>query len=316
MPAAGTAAYNALAAGNGGNTTQGGQNTSTTTLGSPAGSNTAVSGGASGGQSAALQSTGDPNLDQLQAGFQDYITGSLASGFQINPGLSITPDVIAGFVSSTVSQLDPKYTQNLESTINDVNVNLNKMAVDYTNTRGQTVQDYQQSLGKLRDQTSFGGGGERALELGLTNSANRSLSSLDTDTAAAFSKELNAGGAAVGQGINGGNVFGTTVPGLSGTVSGAYGASAGGLNQGSFVIPSLYGLTLSNQGGDAIFAGSSNTGNALNYSYNPSMYQYGSIPSSYASDFLGQLNQSAKNYQAGQIATGGTNIKSSSGLTL
>ena len=235
--------------------------------------------------------TGNAGVDTLQTAFADSISGSLANGYKINPGLNIDQNTLAQFVQETIPQLDPKYTQNLQVEINGVNNNLQQDAAAWTKQQGDITQNYQSTLATLRDQSSMGGGGERALEAGLTNSANRSLTALDASTAGTIANELNAGGSQVGQGLPSGTAFGVSVPG-------------GGGNANSFNIPSLYGRTLTNQGGDSVFAGSSQQGNALDFNYNPSTYQYGAIPSAYSSDFLSQLNQQAQNYQQGQIANG------------
>jgi hypothetical protein len=255
----------------------------------------------------APQPTGNKSLDDILKGMGDFITGSLANGFAINPGLSITPSVVGSFITQTASQLNPQLQQSLTKEMTDVNQAIGLTATQYQNQQGQTVQDYQQSLGNLRDQTSMSGGGERALEQGLTNSANRSLSTLDAQAAQSIGSQLRAGGSQVGAGFAGSTLpadfGGGSIPGVTGNAS-------------SFNIPSLYGLTLSNQGGDSTFAGSTNGGNPLNFNYNPSTYGYGVIPGAYANDFLGLLNTNIGNYLSGQAATGNSNILSSYGNTL
>lgn len=259
------------------------------------------------GGSNGLPSTGNPALDDLQNGFAGIISGSLAQGFTINPALSITPDTLKQFITETAGQLEPRYQQILSQEKIGIDQSVNALAVDYLNKQGQTEQDFKQSLGTLRDQSTMGGGGERALELGLTNSANRSLSSLDTQTALQIGQKLQEGGQASGQGI--------FQPLLQGTGYAPFADQ--NLNASGFNIPSLYGRTLSNQGGDSVFAGSGNQGNALNFNYDPSLYKYGTIPGNFSTDFSNLLNQTASNYQQGMTATGATNqIKSTSGLSL
>lgn len=287
---AGTSAKTTTVAPGGISTAQGG------TIGGPN-----STGGATGG-AGNYPSTGNPSLDALLGQYSSLISGSIAQGFTVNPSLSITPATLNQFIQETSSQLDPRYRQILTNEMTNVNEGIKAAVTQYQNTQSQTVQDYQQSLGTLRDQSSMGGGGERALESGLTNSANRSLSSLDATAQLNIGNQLRAAGMEVGQGIPGGN----GIPGVSaGNVSG--GASNYGLNSYSLSIPSIYGRTLTNQGGDSVFAGGANQGNALNFGFDPSTYQYGTIPQSYSSDFSNLLNQTASNYQQGMAATGATN---------
>lgn len=254
-----------------------------------------------------LPSTGDSNLDALQTQFANAITGSLAQGFTINPALSITPDTVKQFMTETASQLEPRYQQTLAQEMININQAVNQLTVQYQNQQGQTVQDFQQSLGNLRDQSSMAGGGERAMELGLMNSANRSLSTLDVNASTAIGQQLQQGGQALGQGLFSPILSAT---GSAPTALAPYTAS--GIN-----TPSLSGKQVGLQGGDSVFAGSANQGNALNFNFNPSMYKYGSIPGQYSNDFTDLLNQTASNYLKGMAATGKTNqIVSSYGNTL
>jgi hypothetical protein len=218
-------------------------------------------------------------------------------------------DTVKQFISDTASQLNPRYQQTLAQEKIGIDQAINKTAVEYGNKQGETVQDYQQTLGTIRNASgangTYLGGGQRALERGLTNSANRALSTLDVGAATDIGSALQSGGMAVGQGIMGSNGGGVNVPGAS------------GVNSSSFNIPSLYGRTLSASGGNSVFAGSANQGNALDYKYNPSTYQYGSIPADYANNFSNLLNQTTNNYIQGQVATGGVNqVLSSYGRTL
>ena len=257
---------------------------------------------------APLPPTGSEILDRLQNEFNNVIQGSLTAGYTINPALSITPETVGQFIQQTASQLNPRLQQNLTNEITGINQAINQLATNFQNQQGQTVQDYQQSLGTLRDQTSMVGGGERALESGLTNSAQRSLSTQAVNASTAIGNQLREGGASVGQGFGG-----TTLPSSfgGGSIPGVTG------NASSFNIPSLYGRTLSNQGGDSTFAGSANQSGALDYNYNPSTYQYGSLPGAYSTDFSNLLNTTTGNYIRGQIATGNTNqVLSSYGRTL
>ncbi|MES2216673.1 MAG: LysM peptidoglycan-binding domain-containing protein [Patescibacteria group bacterium] len=254
--------------------------------------------------------TGNPVLDAAQDKQYQYVIGSLSAGYKINPALTGTSlaAMLPAFIQETASQLEPELLQNFQTEMVGVKNSLTSLTNDYVNSQGQTVQDFQESLGKLRDQTSMGGGAERALEMGLTNSANRSLSSLDTTFATKASTEMNKAGAALG-------------PGAFGAILSTTGSAPFNLqdfNAFGVRAPDVASKQVSNQGGDSVFSGSATPGRTLDFNYNPSMYTYGSIPASFGQNFGSTLNQLFGNYQAGVAATpsSGTGIKSSTGLTL
>lgn len=279
---------------------------SSTTMVAPGGAGNAQGGTVGGtGSSATLpggmQSTGDQNLDAILGQYGQIISGSLAQGFTVNPGLNITPDVLSSFIASAHSQLDPKYQQYLSSQMNSINSYLSNAQVNYENTQGQTQQDFQTNIAAERDATgnqgvAFGGA-RRLAEQNMALSANRTLSTNAANTAYNVGQQLNAAGAAIGQGIPG-----VTIPEPAGAVglSNNYGLNSYAINA---PILSSYGVSTSGA------RGSTSTGSPLNFNFNPSMYQYGSIPGSYGSDFLSQLNQNASNYQAGQTANSARNIQ-------
>lgn len=254
--------------------------------------------------------TGSPALDTLTQGFADYISGSLASGFSVNPGLNISTNQLAQFVQETIPQLDPKYTQNLETEINNVYQTVQNLATNYSSQSAADVLAFQQSLGAQRNAAGqsgmYLGGGENQAENALQQGSQYQLNQLASNAQYGIGQALNAGGAALGQGIQGGSAFGVNIPGLTSS-SPIGGESDSNLSASSLQTPSLYNPTLSLSGGSGTVLGGASQGSALNYNYNPAMYQYGSIPASYASDFLNQLNQSAANYQQSNIATGLSN---------
>lgn len=238
------------------------------------------------GSGSSLPSTGNSNLDAIQGQFANIISGSLAAGFTVNPGLNITPDVLNQFISEAHSQLDPKYQQTLEQEMTGITAYLSNAATTYNNTQASTIQDYQANLAGERDTMGNNGvafGGARNLnEQNLANSANYALSTNAANTAYATSNQLNAAGAALGPGI----------PGLTGpsSIANPFGQP---LTASGISIPNLTGYSVGTSGA----RGNSSTGAALNFNYNPSMYAYGSIPGDYGSDFLNQLNQTASTYQ-------------------
>ena len=251
-----------------------------------------------------LKSTGNSTLDAWQDSNFKYVTGSLANGYTINPLLSASnlTSLLPQFLQETAAQLEPQLKQDLQNEVTGVNQAIKTYATVYGNTQGQTIQDFQQTLGTTRNAAgasgTYLGGGERALENGLLNSANRSLSSLDAQTQLQIGNQLRAGGAAVGQGMSGNPQLG--VPGVNNGPQGGFQGMASnfGLNANSFNIPSIYGRTLSLGGGDSTFAGSSNLGNALDFGYDPSIYTSGSLPQQFQSAFGNTLNTNIGNYQA------------------
>jgi hypothetical protein len=75
----------------------------------------------------------------------------------------------------------------------------------------------------------------------------------------------------------------------------------------------LTGLPLANrslslQGGNSVYSGTADQGKALDYNYNPSTYQYGSIPGQFATDFSSLLNTTGSNYLKQQQAGGVYNV--------
>lgn len=265
--------------------------------------------GAQGGVGS-LPSTGNPALDDLQSGFANLISGSIANGFTVNPALSITPTTLSQFINETASQLEPRYQQILGQEMININQTIGQLANTYQNQQGQDVQDFQQSLGNARNSAGqngmYLGGGERALEQGLANSTNRSLSTLDVNAQTAIGQAMQAGGQALGQGI--------FTPLLQGTGSAPF--SLQDLTANGIYAPNISSQQVGLQGGDSVYAGSATPGRTLNFNYDPNMYKYGSIPASFSSDFSNLLNQTANNYQQGMTATGLSNISSSSGLSL
>jgi len=294
----------------------------TNTQGNGGGTQTNGTTGQNGGQTGSPQGgsdipqptpTGNAALDAAQQAQYDYVTGSLAQGYTINPALtgSNLAAMLPQFIQQTAAQLEPELLQNFQSEMAGVNLSLNTLAQQYTASQGKTIQDFQQSLGTLRNANQWGlGGGENTVEQASANNTNRTLASLDAGFANQAGGVMQAAGSALGQGVPSdflSNTGAATTPGLSG-----FGAS-------SVQAPNVNPLTVNLQGGNSVLAGSSGQGNALNYNYDPSIYKYGSIPTTFGTNFGSTLNQLFGNYQQGVAATpanANPGITSSYGNTL
>ena len=276
------------------------------TQGNGGGTQTNSTTGQNGGQTGSPQGssdipqptpTGNAALDAAQQAQYDYVTGSLAQGYTINPALtgSNLAAMLPQFIQQTATQLEPELLQNFQSEMAGVNLSLNTLAQQYTASQGKTIQDFQQSLGTLRNANQWGlGGGENTVEQASANNTNRTLASLDAGFANQAGGVMQAAGSTLGQGVPSdflSNTGAATTPGLSG-----FGAS-------SIQAPNVNPLTVNLQGGNSVLAGSSGQGNALNYNYDPSIYKYGSIPTTFGTNFGSTLNQLFGNYQQGVAAT-------------
>lgn len=254
--------------------------------------------------------TGNPTLDAAQDAQVQYVTGALSSGYKINPALASAniASLLPQFIQETSQQLQPELQQQLQAEMQGVTQALQTNATNYTNEQGTDVQNFQTSLGSL-----LAGAPPSAATTaeanGLAANTNRTLSSLDTNYANQQGQVLQGAGSAFGTGV-----FNQLLSGTGQANSALQGYTAGGLG-----APNVNPLQVGIAGGNAIFAGSTGAGNPLNYNYDPNIYKYGSIPTSFASSFGNALNQNVGNYIAGANATGATNtggITSASGLTL
>ena len=259
------------------------------------------------------KSTGNPTLDAAQNAQYQYVTGSLAQGYTINPALTGTSlaNMLPQFIQETAAQLEPELLQNFQSEMAGVNNALQTTAKNYESQQGQSIYGYQTNLANLLNTANPYSAGTGATANAMASNENRMLSSLDASYANSQSNTLNAAGAALGQGVPGNFLAGTGATGVSG-LSG-FGAS-------SVSAPNVNPLRVGVLGGNTVLAGSTSGGNALNYNYNPSNYTYGSIPTTFGQNFGSTLNQLFGNYQKGAAATPtssqNSGITSSSGLSL
>ena len=243
--------------------------------------NTQVAGGqqaaAPAPQKAAFDPTGNPNLDSILQGLQDFVTKNIAAGNVVNPNLQITPDLASQFLQQAHSQVDPYYQAQINQEIAGINQNLQTLSTQYQNDQANTQATFQQNIAQERNQAGANGvafsGGRGLTEQNALAAQNRTLSNLDTTYAQNMGNVLRAAAAKIGNN----NL------GLSG-------------NLNSFQLPTMVGqqATLEGARGGAV------QGNALNFGYNPSDYTYGSITAGqggYGSALTQTANQFLSNYQ-------------------
>jgi peptidoglycan hydrolase-like protein with peptidoglycan-binding domain len=233
----------------------------------------ATSGGAAGGGTAggAAPSTGNPNLDSILQSLQGLLDSNKAV---IPPGLQITPALTQQFLSWAHQAVDPQTQQLIQSEITNINSNLSNLATQYENNKAETLQNFGTNL--ATEQNAAGGSGtafsgmRNLTENNMAASTNRTLSSLASDTAYNMGQAARTGAANVGA------------------------ANAGGIN-----MPTLTGANVGITGGSR---GTATPSNALDFSYNPSLYTAGNIPTSQntavnnlASNYLNQYTTLAGN---------------------
>lgn len=196
-----------------------------------------------------VASTGNESLDAVLKGYKDLADNLLSKGYTIPAGLEITPDLISKFTSYAHQNVDPYYQQLLSNEITGVNASLKDMAIQHEGKQAGIIQDFGTNL--ANEQETAGGSGmafsglRNINERNLTNSANRSLASLDSST-----------------GLNVGNTLRTGA------------ANVGANNAGQFKLPQFAGASVSTNGGSR---GSSSLGGNLDLSYDPSVFKVGNI---------------------------------------
>jgi len=275
--------------GTGGTTGTGGNTGTTGTTGAGTGGTTG-SNGQSGPQTT---STGNSTLDSSVQGAIDYVTGSLASGYTVNPSLTANniASMLPQFIQETTSQLEPQLQQNLQQTFTQAGQSIQSLAASYTATQTADVQAYQKSLSQIM-QGAPSPGQTQAMQY-LTTGTNQSLAALDASaaqqigsTAQNAGAQLGTGGAALQSGLSANGIAG---------MSGLNGYSASDLT-----LPTLNSQTVGMGGAlGSLYAGSPVAGNALNFQYNPSIYTSGSIPQAFSTAFSQGLNTNIGNYELG-----------------
>lgn len=220
-----------------------------------------------------FQSTGNENIDTLFGGLKDYLTNTLASGYRVNPNLDITPELISKFLADSHQVIDPKYQQILTNEIGNINASLKSLGTNYQNQQGQTVQDFQSNLANSREDASDKGtvfSGQRGLnEQNALNTTNRNLNALDTTYQKNIGDTLRTGASQVGQGAS---------------------VLVGSTND--FTMPSNASQSVNLEGA----RGGVSNGGALDYGYNPSNYNYGTIPGNFDSALKSQSDTFTKDY--------------------
>jgi hypothetical protein len=247
-------------------------------------------------------------LDAAQNSQYQYVSGSLAQGYTINPALtgSSLAAMLPQFIQETAAQLEPELLQNFQSEMAGVNTSLGALAANYKASQGSSIYDFQTSLANLLNSANPFSAGTGAAANALAANENRSLSSLDATYAANVGNVLQTAGGELGQGSPASFLAGTgaaTTPGLT------------GFGDSSLSAPDVTPLQVGVTGGNTVLAGSTSGGNALNYNFNPSIYTYGSIPTAFGTNFGNTLNQLFGNYQTGAAATPTSSQGSTPGIT-
>ena len=247
--------------------------------------------GANGTSGPNITPTGNSTLDQGVQGAIQYVTGSLESGYKINPSLTAAniQNMLPQFIQETTQQLEPQLQQNLQQTFLQAGQTIQSLAASYTANQTADVQAYQKSLSQIM-QGAPSPGQTQAMQY-LTTGTNQSLAALDASaaqqigsTAQTAGAQLGTGGAALQGGLNANGIAG---------MSGLNGYSASDL-----MLPSLTSETVG-MGGPlgSQYAGSPQANSLLNFQYNPSIYTSGSIPQAFDTAFSQGLNQNVGNYQ-------------------
>lgn len=219
-----------------------------------------------------VPSTGNANLDQIQTALTGLANNLVSTGYSIPADLQITPAIVSQFLNMAHAAVDPYTQQLISSELSNVNANLAAQGTNFQNTQAETEQQFGTDLANEQD-TAGGNGtafsGQRNVnELNLQNTANRTLGS-NAATAA-----YNIGSAARTSAAN-----------------------VGSANAANILLPSLSTGSVSLAGGQR---GTTTSGPALSYNYDPSIYTVGTIPSNAA----GNVNAQQQSYlsQYGTLA--------------
>ncbi len=224
-----------------------------------------------------VPSTGDASMDAVQQAIVDLGNKLLTSGYTIPANLQITPALVGQFLAYAHQAIDPYSQQLLSSRIKDVNANLSSLSTQYTNSVGQTQQQFGTDLANEQNAAGAAGtafSGQRNInELNLQRTANANLSNLAATTG------YNIGSAAR-----------------------SAASDVGSQNSGGIVLPGLSTGAVSISGGQR---GSSSSTSPLAYNYDPSLYTVGTIPSQQT----GAVNAQQQNYlsQYGTLAGNNSN---------
>lgn len=200
-----------------------------------------------------IASTGNANLDSILGSLSNLISTGKAT---IPAGLQITPQLTQQFLAWAHQVVDPQTQQLISAESAGINSAIQNQVVQYQTQQGEDVQQFGQNLAANDNSNAAGGtafsGLRNVQDQNLANSTNRTLASLDANTNYNISNALQTGGAALGS-----------------------------ANAGSLTVPTLNSASVGVTGGNLSGSqGSSQGGQTLDFSYNPSIYTAGTIPSS------------------------------------
>ena len=216
--------------------------------------------------------TGNDKLDTILKSVQNLLDTNKAT---IPPGLQITPQLTQQFLAWAHQAVDPQTKQLIDSEIANINASSANQQKQFEAQQGEVLQNFGTNLATEQNAAGASGtafSGQRNLnERNLAATANRTLSSLASNTA------YNIGA------------------GLRNTA-----ANVGSANAGAINIPSLTAMNVGIEGGSR---GSTAPANSLDFSYNPGLYTAGVIPTNQNT----AVNQLAGNYLGQYTTLAGTN---------
>ena len=227
-------------------------------------------------------------IDSLNKAANDVITGNQS----INPALNITDDLVANFLTTAHSMVDPQAQELLTKAISDTNSSLQAKGSQYATDLGNSIQSFMTNLNETRNSAGAAGigiSGTRGLaEDYLQRGANRTLQNLATQTSSDIGNTLRSGALQVG----GNNLS------LNGSLS-------------DFKLPSLNSASVDLFG----IRGGQNTGSSLNYNYNPSDYSgYGSLSADYSKALTSSANAALGNYLGSAAQTSNRTFQNLNGI--
>lgn len=223
------------------------------------------------------EKTGVPEHDAVLEHVAGVGNNLVQNGYTIPENLKITPGLISQFLTYAHQAADPYTKQLISSALTNMNSQAAALGTQYQNSVGERQQQFGTDLATEQNAAGAHGtafSGQRNInELNMAASANRDLSTLGANAA------YNLGGLARDTA-----------------------AKVGSANAASIALPSLSTGTVSLAGGQR---GTSGTGGALSYNYDPSIYTVGDIPSAQT----GAVNQLQQSYisQYGNLSNAQSN---------
>jgi len=234
-------------------------------------------------------STGNDTLDKFQEGTQKLANDLINNGYTVPKTLEITPSLISQFLDYAKTTVDPYYQQQIDSELVNIKNNLDNMASQYGISKANQIQDYGTNLATEQGQAEGNGmmlfSGQRRLnEQNLTNTTNRNLASLASQSAYDI-----------------------------GSAARTAAANVGATNAANISLPSLTQGSVSQYGGQR---GTSGEGTTLDYGYNPSIYAVGNTPAAQKSAEQGLQQTYLNNYGtlAGAQSNSGRSVQDLIGM--